>query len=85
MRMRKFTNMKRSSTLVLQAGVVLVGVGALALIGFVAAGEVFIISGGSDDRAGGVFMGLLIAFGSGVVAAAAAWLERGLRKVGDSR
>src|SRR5258707_12366007 len=37
---------------------------AIALIGFVAVGEVFIMLGDSDDRAGGVFMGILIAFGS---------------------
>lgn len=49
---------------------------ALSLIGFVALGELFILLGDSDDRAGGVFMGLLVAFGSAVVAAAAAMLER---------
>src|SRR5688572_4210427 len=30
---------------------------AIAIIGFVAVGEVFIMFGNSDDRAGGVFMG----------------------------
>jgi len=49
---------------------------ALALIGFVALGEVFIILNESDDRAGGVVMGILVASGSGLVAAAAARLER---------
>lgn len=49
---------------------------ALSLIGFVALGELFILLGDSDDRAGGVVMGLLVAFGSAVVAAAAAMLER---------
>jgi len=49
---------------------------AMAMIGFVAAGEVFIMLGSSDDRAGGVFIGILIAFGSLVVAAAAAMFER---------
>lgn len=53
---------------------------ALVIIGFVAVGEVFIVLGESDDRAGGVFMGLLIAFGSGITAAAAALFERMLRK-----
>jgi len=48
----------------------------LILIGFVVVGEIFIILGNSDDRAGGVFMGLLFAFGSGVITAAAALLER---------
>lgn len=49
---------------------------ALVLIGFVAVGEVFILLNDSDDRAGGVFMGFLIAFGSVMVAAAAARFER---------
>jgi len=49
---------------------------AMAMIGFVAAGEVFIMLGSSDDRAGGVFIGIFIAFGSLVVAAAAAMFER---------
>src|SRR6187551_2307539 len=44
---------------------------ALAIVGFVALGEVFILLGDSDDRAGGVFMGLLIASGSVVIATAA--------------
>jgi hypothetical protein len=52
---------------------------AMAMIGFVAAGEIFIMLGDSDDRAGGVFMGILIAFGSTVVVAAAAMFERILR------
>src|SRR5438874_13361009 len=37
---------------------------ALAIIGFVAVGELFIMLGNSDDRAGGVFIGILITFGS---------------------
>ena len=53
---------------------------AMALIGFVALGEVFIMLGESDDRAGGVFIGLLIAFASVVVAIAMAVLERALRR-----
>jgi hypothetical protein len=52
---------------------------AMALIGFVVLGEVFIMLGESDDRAGGVFIGLLIALASVVVAAAMALLERALR------
>ena len=52
---------------------------AMALIGFVALGEVFIMLNESDDRAGGVFIGLLIAFASVVVATAMAVLERALR------
>jgi len=49
---------------------------AIALIGFVAVGEIFIMFGNSDDRAGGVFMGVLITFGSIVIATAAALFER---------
>lgn len=49
---------------------------ALAVIGFVALGELFIFLGESDDRAGGVVMGLLVAFGAAVAAAAASMFER---------
>jgi hypothetical protein len=49
---------------------------AIAIIGFVLLGELFIMLGNSDDRAGGVFIGILITFGFVVVAAAAAVLER---------
>lgn len=49
---------------------------ALSLIGFVALGELFILSADGDDRAGGVFMGLLVSFGAVALAAAAAALER---------
>ncbi len=50
---------------------------ALAIIGFVAAEEFFIIlNHGNDDAAGGIFMGILITFGSIVVATAAAMFER---------
>jgi hypothetical protein len=55
---------------------------AMAMIGFAAVGEIFILLGDSDDRAGGVFMGILITFGSTVVAAAAGKFERILLKVG---
>lgn len=48
---------------------------AIAIIGFVAAGEVFIMLSDSDDRAGGVFMGILITFGSIVIATVATKLE----------
>jgi Protein of unknown function (DUF2975) len=58
---------------------------AMALIGFVAVGEVFIFLGDSDDRAGGVFMGVLIAFASIVVATAMAILERGLQTAVDMK
>ncbi|HMH63965.1 MAG TPA: DUF2975 domain-containing protein [Rhizomicrobium sp.] len=49
---------------------------AIAIIGFIAAGEIFILLSVSDDRAGGVFIGILIAFGSSVIATAAAMFER---------
>ena len=57
---------------------------ALAIIGFVVAGEnIFILFNNSDDRAGGVFVGILIAFGSIVIAAAAAMFEGILRDAVD--
>jgi hypothetical protein len=39
--------------------------------------------GDSDDRAGGVFMGILITFGSAVIATAAAMFERVLQNAVD--
>jgi len=57
---------------------------ALAIIGFVAVGELFIMLGDSDDRAGGVFLGILITFGAVVVAAAAAMFERVLQSAVDT-
>jgi hypothetical protein len=56
---------------------------ALGIIGFVALGELFIMLGNSDDRAGGVFMGILITFGSVVSATAAAMFERILQNAVD--
>jgi hypothetical protein len=56
---------------------------AMAIIGFVAVGEIFIMLGNSDDRAGGVFMGILIAFPSMVIATAMAVLERVLQNAAD--
>ena len=58
---------------------------ALAVIGFVVVGELFIVLGNSDDRAGGVFMGLLITFGAVVIAAAAAMFEQILHKALDMK
>lgn len=58
---------------------------ALAIIGFVAVGEVFIMSNDSDDRAGGVFMGLLITLGSIFIAAAAAKFERILKNADEGK
>jgi len=56
---------------------------AIVMIGFVAVGEIFIVLGNSDDRAGGVFMGILITFGSIVIATAAAMFERILKNAVD--
>ncbi len=53
---------------------------AQAMIGFVVGGEIFILLSASDDRAGGVFMGLLITLGSAVIATAAAMFEEILQK-----
>ena len=51
---------------------------AIAIIGFVSVGEIIIFLGDSDDRAGGVFIGILIIFASALVAKAAAMIERAL-------
>jgi hypothetical protein len=56
---------------------------AMAIIGFVAGGELFILLGDSDDRAGGVFMGILITFASMVIATAMVVLERVLQNAVD--
>jgi len=56
---------------------------AICIIGFVVVGEIFIVSRDSDDRAGGVFMGVLIAFGSVVIVTAAAVFERLLQNAVD--
>jgi hypothetical protein len=52
---------------------------AAALIACVAGGELFILLGHSDDHAGGVFIGALIAFGAAIMAATAATFEGVLR------
>jgi hypothetical protein len=57
---------------------------ALTIVGFVVAGEnIFILFNDSDDRAGGVVMGIVIAVGSLVIAAAAAMFEEILRNAVD--
>ncbi|HEV7607965.1 MAG TPA: DUF2975 domain-containing protein [Steroidobacteraceae bacterium] len=56
---------------------------AIAIIGFVAIGELFIMLHESDDRAGGVMMGAFIIFASIVVATAMAVLERALQNAVD--
>jgi hypothetical protein len=58
---------------------------ATAIVGFVAVGEIFIMFGDSDDRAGGVFIGIIIAFGSIVIAAAAVMFERILQDAVDMK
>lgn len=58
---------------------------AIALMGFVAGAEVIIMLSESDDRAGGVAMGLAILLASIVVAIAMALLERALRKAMDMK
>lgn len=52
---------------------------ALTLIAFVAVGELFILLSDSDDRAGGVAIGLVIGFASMVVAAVMTVFESGLQ------
>ena len=49
---------------------------AIAIIGFVAVGVIFLVFGDKDDRPAGVFMRILITFASMVVATAAAVFER---------
>jgi len=57
---------------------------ALAIIGFVVVEEIFIkLNHGTDDAAGGVFIGVLIAFGSIVIATATAMFERILQSAVD--
>ena len=56
---------------------------AISIVGFVAVGEIFIMLANSDDRAGGVFMGILITFGSVVIASAATVFERVLQNAVD--
>ena len=59
---------------------------AIAIIGFVVVEEIFImLNHGSDDPAGGVFMGILITFGSVVIATAAAMFERVLQNAVDMK
>ena len=58
---------------------------AIAIIGFVAGAEIFIMLHTSDDRAGGVFMGILITFGCIIIAAAAATFEWILQNAVDMK
>jgi hypothetical protein len=56
---------------------------ALAMIGFVAVSVIFMINAAPEDRPGGLFMRILIAFPSIVVGAAAAMFERILQNAVD--
>lgn len=56
---------------------------ATAMIGFVAVAIMIILMSDSDDRPGGVFMGVLITFGSTVIATTAATFEWILQKAVD--
>jgi hypothetical protein len=56
---------------------------AIALVGFVAGAEIFIVMQEGEDRAPGVVMGVVIAFGSIVMATAAAMFERILQNAVD--
>jgi len=56
---------------------------ALAIIGFVVVGVIFIMFGDKDDRPAGVFMRILITFASTVIATAAAVFERILQNAVD--
>jgi len=58
---------------------------AIAIIGFVAASLIFIVFADKDDRPAGVFMRILIAFPSIVIATAAAMFERILQNAVDTK
>jgi hypothetical protein len=56
---------------------------AITIVGFVAVSLFFMISGDKDDRPAGVFMRILVAFPSIVIATAAAMFERILQNAVD--
>ena len=58
---------------------------ALAIIGFVAVSVIFMMFADDDDRPAGVFMRILIAFPSIVIATAAAMFERILQNAVDMK
>jgi hypothetical protein len=58
---------------------------AISIIGFVAVSVIFIMFGDKDDRPAGVFMRILITFGSVVIATAAAMFERILQNAVDMK
>ncbi len=49
---------------------------AIAIIGFVAGAEIIILLSNEEDKPGGIVIGILITFGSIVIATAAAMFER---------
>lgn len=57
---------------------------AIAMIGFVAGGEILILQTPSDDGAGGVAMGVFISFAALLMGAAATLCERIVQKVLDA-
>lgn len=59
---------------------------AMSIVGFGIGAEAFImLNSGSDDKAGGVFIGLLIILISGVAVSAASMFERTLKRGVDMR
>ena len=58
---------------------------AIATLAFVAGAEIFIFAHESDDRAGGVVVGLFFAFASLLVATMATLLERALQNAVDMK
>ena len=56
---------------------------ALAIIGFVVGAEIIILLNSEEDKPGGIFIGILIAFGSIVIGTAAAMFERILQNAVD--
>jgi hypothetical protein len=58
---------------------------AIAIIGFVAVGVIFMMFGDREDRPAGIFMRILITFPSIVVATAAAMFERILQNAVDMK
>src|SRR6476659_7930619 len=58
---------------------------AIAIIGFVAVSVIFIMFADKDDRPAGVFMRILVAFPSIVIATAAAMFERILQNAVDTK
>ena len=58
---------------------------ALTIIGFVAVSVVFMVFADDDDRPAGVFLRILVAFPSMVVATAAAMSERILQNAVDMK